>query len=61
MLRISVCFSSLESAVCQAQGDPHYYVWDVGRVNYMGLCRHLLAGTCENATLPSGVVPFQAM
>ena len=40
--------SKTASAVCQATGDPHYIIWDGGRVHYQGLCTHLLAGSDEN-------------
>ena len=46
----------VDSAECHAWGDPHYTVFDGGKVTYQGKCRHLLAGPCEGqkpAELPS--------
>ena len=39
-------FKHLAIGKCQASGDPHYYPWDGGKIDYQGLCEHLLAGTC---------------
>ena len=35
-----------DGAICQASGDPHYSVFDGGKVHYQGRCKHLLAGPC---------------
>ena len=45
MSLISIFYNSA-SGKCQASGDPHYYPWDGGKIDYQGLCEHLLAGTC---------------
>ena len=47
----------LESAVCQATGDPHYTVFDGGKADYQGLCTHLLASPCPEEDL-GGLTDF---
>ena len=49
-----------DHAVCQAFGDPHYAVFDGGKISYQGKCRHLLAGPCPG-DVPAGMPNFQIM
>ena len=48
-----------EAAICQAAGDPHYTIWDGGRVHYQGICTHVLCKTCPGADLPEGMPKFE--